>query len=102
MMDLLHALGVALMTAGTAFLIMAAIGVWRLPDLLSRLHVLTKADTAGVALIALGATCLAQSLAASLSLALCTLLVAISGATTGHLIARDHLASGRPASEETR
>ncbi|MFD0982658.1 cation:proton antiporter [Tropicimonas aquimaris] len=102
MMDLLQPLGVALMAAGTAFLVMAAIGVWRLPDLLSRLHVLTKADTAGVALIALGAACLAQGIAASISLALCTLLVAISGATTGHLIARDHLASGGAAREETR
>ncbi|PRY22102.1 multisubunit sodium/proton antiporter MrpG subunit [Aliiruegeria haliotis] len=84
-----EALGLAMMLAGTAFLVVAAIGVWRLPDLLSRLHVLTKADTAGVALIAIGAAIHVQDVAATLSLALCTLLVAVSGATTGHLIARD-------------
>lgn len=93
MTELLHSAGLALMTAGTVFLAVAALGVWRLPDLLSRLHVLTKADTAGVALIALGAACLAQSFAATVTLLLCTLLVAVSGATTGHLIARDHLDS---------
>lgn len=91
MTGVLHAAGLALMMAGTCFLVIAALGVWRLPDLLSRLHVLTKADTAGVALIALGAACLVPGVATALSLALCTLLVAISGGTTGHLIARDHL-----------
>ncbi|WP_068110769.1 cation:proton antiporter [Tropicimonas marinistellae] len=99
MTELLHFAGIGLMIAGTAFLAMAALGVWRLPDLLSRLHVLTKADTAGVALIALGAACLAQSFAATLSLLLCTLLVALSGATTGHLIARDHVESASSQEE---
>lgn len=100
MTELLEYVGLLLMTTGTGFLVVAAIGIWRLPDLLSRLHVLTKADTAGVALIALGAACLVQGLAAVLSLALCTLLVAVSGATTGHLIARQHLAGLEAATGE--
>lgn len=101
MTELLYFAGIVLMTIGTAFLAVAALGVWRLPDLLSRLHVLTKADTAGVALIALGAACLAQSLSATLTLLMCALLVAVSGATTGHLIAQDHLGSVAPEEDSS-
>ena len=70
---------------------MAALGIWSLPDVLSRLHALTKADTAGLSLIALGASCLTGDLKAILALGLCVILVALSGATIGHLIARAHL-----------
>ncbi|ETX28620.1 cation:proton antiporter [Roseivivax isoporae] len=87
----LATLGTLLATLGVAFLLVAAIGVWRLPDTLSRLHALTKADTAGTALVALGALCLSGSLSAALPLVLCVTLVGISGATLGHLIARAHL-----------
>ena len=83
--------GTLFASAGVTFLLVAALGVWRLPDALSRLHALTKADTAGLALVAIGAACLSTSLEAVLSLLLCVGLVAISGATFGHLIARAHL-----------
>ena len=83
--------GTLFASTGVAFLLVAALGVWRLPDTLSRLHALTKADTAGLALIAIGAACLSTSPGAVLSLLLCVGLVAISGATIGHLIARAHL-----------
>ncbi|QIE43116.1 monovalent cation/H(+) antiporter subunit G (plasmid) [Rhodobacteraceae bacterium SC52] len=88
MSTVLDILGTAMMTAGTGFLLMAAFAFWRLPDLLSRLHALTKADTAGVALIVCGAACMTSGIAAVLSLVLCGVLVALSGATTGHLIAQ--------------
>ncbi|WP_037263040.1 cation:proton antiporter [Roseivivax halodurans] len=81
-------LGTGLIAAGVGFLAVAAIGFWRLPDLLSRLHVLTKADTAGLSLVALGAACLTGTPASILPLGLCVLLTAISGATVGHLVAR--------------
>ncbi|KUF08744.1 cation:proton antiporter [Pseudoponticoccus marisrubri] len=81
-------LGTAMIAAGVGFLLFAALGLWRLPDTLSRLHALTKADTAGLALVALGAACLSDTPAALLPLGLCALLVAVSGATIGHLIAR--------------
>lgn len=47
--------GVALMAAGVAFLIVAAIGLIRLPDALQRMHSATKAGTLGTALVILGA-----------------------------------------------
>lgn len=47
--------GVILMAAGVALLIVAAIGLVRLPDALQRMHSATKAGTLGTALIILGA-----------------------------------------------
>ncbi|MBB3142980.1 monovalent cation/H(+) antiporter subunit G [Halomonas organivorans] len=44
----------SLLLAGTGFMLVAALGVWRMPDLLTRLHATTKAATLGVALIMLG------------------------------------------------
>jgi multicomponent Na+:H+ antiporter subunit G len=87
----LDVLGLIFMIVGVGFLLIAALGVWRLPDVLSRLHALTKADTAGLTLIALGAACLTGRLDTLPALGLCVLLVAISGATIGHLIASAHL-----------
>lgn len=91
MTPILDVLGLTLMTVGVGFLLIAALGIYSLPDVLSRLHALTKADSAGIAFIAVGAACLKGSLAALLALGLCIILVALSGATLGHLIARTHL-----------
>ncbi|MEH6647229.1 cation:proton antiporter [Sulfitobacter sp.] len=91
MTAVMDVLGLTLMTFGVGFLLIAALGVWSLPDVLSRLHVLTKADTAGMGLIALGAACLTGRLDTLPALGLCVILVALSGATIGHLIARAHL-----------
>lgn len=88
MSALLSIFGHGLIAAGVCFLALAALGLWRLPDLLSRLHVLTKADTAGLALIALGAACLSGSRTEVIPLVLCVLLTAIGGATVGQFIAR--------------
>lgn len=88
MSALLTVLGLALMAAGVGFLLVAALGLVRLPDLLSRLHALTKADTAGLALVALGAACLSGRVAEIVPLLLSVVLVGVSGATVGHLIAR--------------
>jgi multicomponent Na+:H+ antiporter subunit G len=92
MTALFDVLGLTLMTFGVGFLLIAALGVWTLPDSMSRLHALTKADSAGLSLIALGAACHAGRLDAFLALGLCVVLVALSGATLGHLIARSQLA----------
>ncbi|MDR5866594.1 monovalent cation/H(+) antiporter subunit G [Halomonas koreensis] len=43
----------ALLLGGTAFMLVAALGVLRLPDLLTRMHATTKAATLGIALIML-------------------------------------------------
>ncbi|MDP1028348.1 monovalent cation/H(+) antiporter subunit G [Sphingomonas sp. KR1UV-12] len=46
--------GVALITLGVAFLLIAAIGLIRLSDPLQRMHSATKAGTLGTALVVVG------------------------------------------------
>ncbi|MEM1387047.1 MAG: monovalent cation/H(+) antiporter subunit G [Pseudomonadota bacterium] len=86
-------LGTGLIAVGALFLVLAAVALWRLPDIYTRLHALTKADTAGLALVALGAGLVEQDLRVAVTLGAIVILVAISGATAGHLIARAHLTS---------
>ncbi len=52
--------GIALMTLGVGFLLVAAIGLVRLPDALQRMHSATKAGTLGTALVILGAMLLGE------------------------------------------
>lgn len=53
-------IGIAMMAAGVAFLLVAAIGLVRLSDALQRMHSATKAGTLGTALIILGAMLLGE------------------------------------------
>jgi len=52
--------GLALMTLGTLFLLVAAIGLIRLADPFQRMHSATKAGTLGTALVILGAMLLGE------------------------------------------
>lgn len=48
-------IGEALALAGALLTLLAAIGVVRFPDVLARMHALTKASTVGFVLVAVGA-----------------------------------------------
>lgn len=48
MIDVIKAV---LLLSGAAFMLLAAVGVLRMPDLLTRMHATTKAATLGVALV---------------------------------------------------
>ncbi|MBN2894870.1 MAG: monovalent cation/H(+) antiporter subunit G [Campylobacterales bacterium] len=50
-------LGLVLMGIGALFLLLSALGLWRMPDTLSRMHASTKASTLGILLVVLGAVC---------------------------------------------
>ncbi|KQU61976.1 sodium:proton antiporter [Sphingomonas sp. Leaf339] len=64
--------GVAILTLGVGFLLVAAIGLVRLPDPFQRMHSATKAGTLGTSLIVLGVLLLDQT--ARLSTGLLTIL----------------------------
>ncbi|MDG2520706.1 monovalent cation/H(+) antiporter subunit G [Caulobacter segnis] len=66
-----------LMTLGAAFLLVAAIGVIRLPDPLQRMHSATKAGTVGVALVLGGAMLLDGGLGATAALTIIFLLLTL-------------------------
>lgn len=76
-----------LFASGCFFFFAGAVGLLRFPDVLTRLHALTKADNVGLGLIALGSMLLADSWAVVLKIALVWIIVMISSATTSYLIA---------------
>jgi multicomponent Na+:H+ antiporter subunit G len=78
----------ALLLVGAFFFIAGTVGLIRLPDRLSRLHALTKADNVGLGFIVLGLMPLAPDLFYGLKIVLVWLLVVIAGATGAHLIAK--------------
>lgn len=79
------------MLAGGMFFVTAALGLLRFPDLYSRLHAVTKTDTLGMGLLALGLALLDPSWRTSLILLLVWLLVMASGAVNCQLLARYNL-----------
>ena len=79
---------VAAIAAGTFFFFAGTVGLLRFPDSLTRLHALTKADNLGVGLVVLGLLPHVASVGAGLKLLAIWLLVLLSGATAGQLIAR--------------
>lgn len=97
--------GMIVMTAGVAFLVIAAIGVLRLPDAFQRMHASTKAGSLGASLVVIGALIAVedvQPLTATLTIlfTLLTLPVAsqllgraayVSGATIARLVRPDPL-----------
>ena len=87
MSTLLEILGLLVIAAGAACFALGTIGLLRFPDTLSRLHALTKADSLGLGLVALGLLPFAESLGEALLPFLAWGLVLLSGATTAQLIA---------------
>jgi multicomponent Na+:H+ antiporter subunit G len=93
LLDILRlAAGGALTLAGLVFMAAAAVGVRRLPDSLSRLHAVTKAETAGLALFLAGIACFASGWRIGLIALAAWIALAVSGAGAGHFIAAATLA----------
>jgi multicomponent Na+:H+ antiporter subunit G len=63
-------MGPALALVGSALTLIAAIGVVRFPDVLARMHALTKASTIGLLLVLLGAAVTLDDINAITSLVL--------------------------------
>jgi multicomponent Na+:H+ antiporter subunit G len=84
-------LGYALLYSGVGFFLAGSVGLLRLPDLLSRLHALTKADNLGLGLIMAGIALLHADLLYAVKLFLVWLLVLAASATASHAIAHQAL-----------
>lgn len=85
MIDFLSAVLVA---GGLFFFFAGTVGVLRLPDTLSRLHAVTKADNVGLGLLTFGLMLQAVDLIGALKLLLIWLLVLAASSAGGQLIAR--------------
>ncbi|WP_164102923.1 monovalent cation/H(+) antiporter subunit G [Candidatus Laterigemmans baculatus] len=93
-MTLLDGLSLLSIASGCFFFVAGSVGMLRLPDAFTRLHALTKADSAGLGLLVLGLGLQADSWWTVLRLLLIWLLVLLSSATTCHLIAQSALRRG--------
>lgn len=89
---LLLAAAIVFFSAGTA-------GLLRLPDTLSRIHALTKADNLGLGCAALALMLQAESWAAAAQIALIWMLALAASATAGYLVARRCLGEPPDAAE---
>lgn len=87
---ILQLLAALLILAGLVFFVAGTLGLLRFPDVLCRIHALTKADNIGLGLVAAGLALLAGSWAVALKLLLIWLLVMAAGATTAQLVAGHH------------
>lgn len=74
--------------AGGFFFIAGTAGLVRFPDVYSRLHAVTKADTLGLGLIIVGLSFRADNLQSIAVMVLVWLLVLASGATACQILAR--------------
>lgn len=84
----IETIGVVLVVTGTAFLLLAAIGVVRLPDVFARQHAGGKAATLGVMTVLLGAAVLIEDTAATVKLLLAIGFQLLASPTATHALAR--------------
>ena len=80
-------LSLAAIATGLFFFLAGTVGLLRFPDILTRLHALTKADNLGLGLVVLGLLPRVGSVLAGLELVAIWLLVLLSGAAASQLIA---------------
>ncbi len=89
MSTLVDLLALVAIAAGLFFFLAGTVGLLRFPDILTRLHALTKADNLGLGLVVLGLLLQVDSVLAGLKLLCIWLLVLLSGACASQLIALD-------------
>ncbi len=88
MSNALHAFTILAVSAGVIFFIAGTVGLLRFPDVLTRLHALTKVDNVGLGLVVLGLLPYTGGLLGALKLVSVWLFALVSGAIVTQLIAR--------------
>lgn len=94
-------LGYTLALLGVAFVLLAAVGILRFPDVLTRTSASTKAAGLGVALVLAGAAFLFGTTEAAVKLTLAVALQFATAPVSGHVIGRAAYRSGAPLWEGT-
>lgn len=90
-----------LMLTGSIFCLVAALGIVRLPDPLTRMHAATKAGTLGAGLLIIAEALFYRQLGISLRAATIVALLLLTAPVAAHLIARASYRSGVALSERT-
>jgi multicomponent Na+:H+ antiporter subunit G len=86
----------ALLVVGAAFMLLAGLGVLRLPDVFMRLQAATKASTLGVGCLLLGVAIHFQDLGVTARVALVVAFFFLTAPVGAHMIARASYAVGVP------
>ncbi len=87
-MNWLDALTVTFCLIGAFFFLGGTLGLLRFPDLLSRLHAVTKADNLGLGFVVVGLIFQAPSLAVAFKLLLVWVLAMLAGSSVCHMLGR--------------
>jgi multicomponent Na+:H+ antiporter subunit G len=80
--------GEVVMLAGTAFVLIGAIGTLRFGDVYGRMHAAAKVPTLGLLLTVVGAELLIDGAPTQVALALAAVLALITGPVSAHLVGR--------------
>ena len=94
-------LGSILLLAGAALMLIAALGAVRFPDLMLRMHAVTKAGSAGVGLIGLAAAASFDDVSAATRALIMVLFAMITLPVAAHVIGRAAYFTGVPLWERT-
>jgi multicomponent Na+:H+ antiporter subunit G len=86
---------------GSLFVLLAAIGLLRMPDLFTRMHPSSKAATLGTVLILIGTALYFEDGAIAVRAVLICLFLFLTAPVASHIIARAGFLSGVPLAEET-
>lgn len=96
------ALAHGLIAAGAVLMLLAAVGVLRLPDVFARMHAGTKAASLGLALVLSGSAVLTPEPMARLKLVVAIMFQFLTAPVAAHLIGRAAYRAGVPLYEGTR
>jgi multicomponent Na+:H+ antiporter subunit G len=86
---------------GAVLILVAGVGILRLPDLLTRMHASSKAGTLGTSLILLAVAVYFEDTGLTLRIVLIVLFLFLTAPVAAHMIARAGYRSGVRLSEET-
>jgi len=86
---------------GSLFVLLAAVGLLRMPDLFTRMHPSSKAATLGTVLILIGAALYFEDGAIAVRALMICLFLFLTAPVASHIIARAGFLSGVPLAEET-
>ena len=89
------------MLIGSAFCLVASVGIVRLPDALIRMHAATKAGTLGTGMLIIAEALFYRQLGISLRAATVIALVLLTAPVAAHLIGRAFYRSGESLSDRT-
>ncbi|WP_316015412.1 monovalent cation/H(+) antiporter subunit G [Roseobacter sp. HKCCA0434] len=92
----------AFVLMGSAFTLIAAIGLVKMKDVYTRMHAATKTGTLGLGLICLAALLLAPSWTARIEVVLIFVFMLVTAPIGAHLIGRAAFRAGVPFAERTR